>query len=133
MSRLRKKLESARREYRSAHYPGDLSADVLRPARHWGRWVGLAGALAAAALVMLAIVLHNRPQPPQLAEDVTRDPDIAMEETYVSIPPAFSPSEMGSEQALTVPASDFSFSMPTITFVEDESTQETSTTQEAVS
>lgn len=59
MTQLRTQLEAARREHRSAVYPGDLAADVLpRPA--WRRWLLVsggfgAGSLAAAATIVLGL------------------------------------------------------------------------------
>jgi hypothetical protein len=128
MSKLRKHLKMARREYETAHYPGDLAADVLRPARQWGRWVGLAGTLAAAAAVALVIFLHRAQRP--AGDEIVIQTNI-VEPDVIEIAPALSLSEMGSEEALSLPASDFSFSMPTITFVDNETSQDSSTTREA--
>lgn len=76
MSKLRKQLQDARRDYDAQRYPGDLAADVLgqvAPARsratvsrshattfrsHWVRNLALAAGLAVAATV--AIVVVNR-------------------------------------------------------------------------
>ena len=73
MFTLRSHLDTARREYRRAHYPGDLVAELLidhdqddrrRRAIHafWRRT--LTFILAAAALVTLAFALIHQPQKP---------------------------------------------------------------------
>jgi hypothetical protein len=131
MSRLRKQLETAQREYHAARYPGDLAAEVLRPARRWGRWVGLASTLAAAAVVAVFVLLRfpDRENDTLVIVPGQNPP----EQLVIEIAPSFSPSEMGSDEALSVPASDFSFSMPTISFVQEGSPEGTSTTQETVS
>jgi hypothetical protein len=128
MSHLRKQLQKARRKYEAARYPGDLAADVLRPARHLARWAGLAASLAAAAAVALAIILHRGDRP--IDNELARSEVILPAVDAIEIAPSLSLSEMGSDEALTLPVSDFSFSMPTITFTEDESPENTSTTQE---
>jgi hypothetical protein len=141
MSKLRKHLETARKEYEQAHYPGDLAADVLRPARNWGPSLAWASVAAAAAVVITAISLYGPHSNDRLAENRGGTPDT---ESYVEVPPAFSPSEMGSDEALVVPATfgpsemgsdealampamDFGFSMPSITF-EEEQTEATNPT-----
>jgi hypothetical protein len=67
MTRLRSQLRSARQAYRSARYPGDLSAELLgksgragaaNPSRRWLLLTGLAGSAAAAA-VMLSLLMSR--------------------------------------------------------------------------
>ena len=68
MSELRRQLERARAEHRSAVYPGDLAGDVLSAGRGAGArgrlmWIGgMAGAALAAGIAV--VVLLNRPEPP---------------------------------------------------------------------
>lgn len=67
MTRLRSQLRSARQAYRSARYPGDLSAELLgKPDRVAGagpsrRWLLLTGVAtsAAAAAVMLSLLMSR--------------------------------------------------------------------------
>src|SRR2546430_2644893 len=71
MSRLRPHLQSARRAYYRARYPGDLASDVLGPdlpsrRNGWVRPVGFGGGALAAA-VALGVMLSRpaaRPSPP---------------------------------------------------------------------
>ena len=63
MSKLRKQLQQANRDYSALRYPGDLSADVLDqmspPVRsHWIRNVAIAAGVALAATA--AFVAFNR-------------------------------------------------------------------------
>ncbi|HWE96445.1 MAG TPA: hypothetical protein VG269_20960 [Tepidisphaeraceae bacterium] len=62
MSQLREQLQCAHGEYRHTRYPGDLAHDVL-PARRAVSPLpmvlgGLGAALAAAAAVLLAVLVH---------------------------------------------------------------------------
>lgn len=73
MTRLRSQLRSVRQAYRSAHYPGDLTAELLpTPARATGdprsrRWLLFGGvaASAAAAAVMLGMLLSRAAEIPR--------------------------------------------------------------------
>jgi hypothetical protein len=57
MSELRKHLQQAKQQYESLRYTGDLAADVLpKPTVNWSlRLIAAAGALAAAAVVVVAL------------------------------------------------------------------------------
>ena len=67
MTRVRTQLRSARQAYRSAHYPGDLCAELLPNASRRGapipkrRWLLLGGVAtsAAAAAVLLSLLMSR--------------------------------------------------------------------------
>jgi len=61
MKELRKQLESARADYESLKYPGDLGAEMLRQVNRPRRWIWLGGigTLAAAAAVTLLIWVNS--------------------------------------------------------------------------
>ena len=147
MSNLRKQLETAKREYRQARYPGDLVADVLPPVRHTARWMWNLGAVAAAA-AMIVFAVRLRPtdststQPP-LAIEVPAQPAVVQEQlTEVSLSdlPAISvpagPSNLdmrGTDEMNMAPAApDFSFSVPTFSLLEDQQSTQSSSTQETI-
>jgi hypothetical protein len=143
MSKLRQHLQSMRADYAAARYDGDLAADVLarQHQRHWSRWIVAAGSVAAAAIVM--IVLTVRSQKPIDISHVTPTPE-STDENYIQIAPAFSMTELTTEDASASfspdasasfspgAAPDFSFSVPSITFVGDESSDISPTTRESV-
>jgi hypothetical protein len=63
VSDLRKHLETARSEYLSQRYPGNLAADLLAPKRRYiGPWTLVATAVTGlAAAVLVWIGVHNEP------------------------------------------------------------------------
>ena len=128
MSDLRKQLDAARREYREMRYPGDLASDVLRPVRHWGRWLAVGGAIAAAAAIALVIRLQLAEQP---TTGIVQATETTSEMSLTALP-VVSLAELPAGLQLSPPAYDFSISPPSFSLVSDESenSQEPSTTQE---
>ena len=134
MSKLRKQLHQAKREYESLRYPDDLAADVmgqLHPpvanSSHWMRIFAIAaGLLLAASAVFVAI---NRPSDKNIAQ---HDPESAVVDPTVNvavdpkmpanpndITPEANPDQVATNQ--TIDGSD-----------PDESTSGESTTEEYV-
>jgi len=135
MSKLRQHLQSMRADYAAARYDGDLAADVLarQQQRHWSRWIVAVGSVAAAALVMILLTVRS-----SKTNEVVQNPQQPTETAMVvEVAPAFSMTDLTTDDASAsfapVAAPDFSFSMPSITFVGDDSSSDVSpTTQESV-
>jgi hypothetical protein len=67
MSQLRDQLQSLKRDYASARYPGNLADELLKPARSPMRivaWTTLATGIAAAILISLLHTPTMTPKPP---------------------------------------------------------------------
>ena len=69
MSQLREQLQSFKRDYASARYPGNLAEELLAPARGGGRmrivaWATVATGIAAAILISLLHTPTSAPKPP---------------------------------------------------------------------
>lgn len=87
MSELRKQLQQAKQQYETLRYQGDLAADVLpKPSTNWSlRLIAAAGALAAAAVVVVALwTSFNPPAKTDVAQaddaDVVEIGDLVEEE-----------------------------------------------------
>ena len=64
MSELREQIESARRNYLAATYPGDLAADVMKPATASRMIIrGLVGLAAGVAIVLGVLMLIDQSSP----------------------------------------------------------------------
>jgi hypothetical protein len=150
MSRFRKHLESAKAEYEQIRYDGDLAADLLarveapRSRMNIARWVWTAGAVAAAAAM---IVLVLRFGPPQISPNATSPDQIAVNATPTTLPsqtetPALAVVDWTDLPSMEVPdapdsldtrgtdemsfapsAPDFSFSVPSFSFYDDSEQQ----------
>lgn len=139
MRQLRRTVERGREAYQSVRYPGDLAAVVLGRRRSW-RWVLPVGGLAAAAAAVVVALWPQRPistpQPPQpvatgvapthqMVDGLLAMPGMPELPSGIELMPkyqALSP-QLG---VLTLP------SYPGFPSRDFESSQSTSTTQEAV-
>jgi len=79
MNELRKQLESARAEYESLKYPGDLGAEMLGQVNRPRQWIWLGGitTLAAAAVAMLLWIDTTTVESPTNSNVVHIDPTTA--------------------------------------------------------
>ncbi|HEY7090369.1 MAG TPA: hypothetical protein VH518_19895 [Tepidisphaeraceae bacterium] len=134
MSDLRQHLDAARSQYLAASYPGNLAAEILRPAatRSGTGWrVVLAGATAAAAMIAVAFWLSSRtpiiPGNQQAFDQSDQTQEVALIDA-----PSIDLSGLSDQATIVPPAMDISFSMPAITFATDESSSSSPTTREAV-
>ena len=131
MSDLRNQLDSARREYESIRYPGDLGAEILPPLRHTTRRIWNFAAVAAiAAMVVLAVRLRMVGRDPLDGTVGTGEEEVV--ELSLGNVPAVSVLELSAGTDLTPDAPGFSFSAPSFSIIADEQPDETSTTQETV-
>jgi hypothetical protein len=133
MSKLRKHLESARAEYVSIRYDGDLAAELLArvhapaPRMRFGQLMWNISTLAAAA-AMIVLVVRVRP-PMQTPDIITNNPYPEQELTEVAwsdLPSIEMPAALpnldtrGDEEMSFAPAApDFSFAVPSFSIFEE--------------
>jgi hypothetical protein len=123
MSDLRKQLQSARSEYRSLQYPGDLADEMLH--RKTRRWLWPLAIAAAAAMLVIALRVEHSSQQKHLELSIitpTTQSSVATDYSISPQPPA--------DMSLTPPACEFDFTPPSFSLSAD--VQKTSTTQEHV-
>jgi hypothetical protein len=132
MSKLRKNIEKARDEYRSATYPGDLADELLRPTIRIGQWLSVAGMVAAAAIIVIALSLHHEtptsenPTPVIGAVATTQETgDIQLATGGV---PDFATSDT-SETSFAPSGFTFNVSVPSFSLAGDDESQNSSSTQ----
>jgi hypothetical protein len=128
MSELRKHLESAKREYHSQHYPGDLAAEIF-PRKHIARWLIPPAAAAAIAIVAwMEITTQKNQRQVATAIHMTANPATV---------PTTEPSSllgvvpMPANIDFAPPSLDFDISTPSFSLSVDEMKEKTSTTQES--
>jgi hypothetical protein len=124
MSDLRNQLHKAKDEYRSLHYPGDSSNEILRRKNH--RWLWPLVAAAAAVLMLITLRIEHVPQTHRQLSSITsttkKSP--ASDLYWVSPQP---PADM----SLTPPACELDFTPPSLSLSADVQNQ-SSTTKESV-
>lgn len=137
MSELRKHLQSAKGEYESLHYPGDLGSRILGHPRaaSSGRWV--VGAIFAAAAALFLTLWLNLPQPKvtprnevvQVEEEFDyTDSELGDTEEYVYTDlPVLSFPAIPDEVELTPPAPSFSVAVPSFSLLGEQTSEQEST------
>jgi hypothetical protein len=146
MSRFRKHLESAKAEYEQIRYDGDLAAQLLarveapRSRMHIARWMWNAGAVAAAAALIVLVV---RFRTPQTSPNATPEKQFVQDTTPTTVPtetstPALAMVDWSDLPAMEMPdapenldtrgtdemnlapsAPDVSFAPPSFSFYDD--------------
>jgi hypothetical protein len=135
MSDLRKQLESAKSEYRSLQYPGDLAADISHRHRSMIHRLAPFAALAAAAIVMIILGFSmSRVDHRQLVKLTTGSQStIKVEPTTnpVSSETLLDSLDDLSGMSVVPPGYSFDISLPSFSLTADEQNNKTSTTQES--
>jgi hypothetical protein len=139
MNDLRQQLESARSEYESVRYPGNLAAEVLPPRTHIVRrlFIGAAamGAIAAAVALWMPIQpLTTRNVNTPMTISIVKPTTTSSEESFaIAVPevPMFPEGIqlMPTDQSLALPSVP---TFPSLAELEREAASSTATTQEAV-
>ena len=122
MSQLRKQLQSAKAEYESVKYPGDLAFELLAPKRPIGRpiwriagWsavgVGIAAAIALWVMHGVIVTQPGPGKPTAIATKVetpTVTPAPVTPVLPVAVTPASAPTALATADESVVPVADLS-------------------------